>query len=53
MCAIRRQELRAGSPYVILTTLWMIEDFTAESGATRVVPGSRAVQLIVERGPRR
>ena len=27
-------------PYFVLTTIWMLDDFTADNGATRVVPGS-------------
>lgn len=27
-----------GDPYTVFTTLWMLDDFTAENGATRVVP---------------
>ena len=33
-------ERDAGSPYFVLTALWMIDDFTEKNGATRVVPGS-------------
>jgi ectoine hydroxylase-related dioxygenase (phytanoyl-CoA dioxygenase family) len=29
-----------GAPYSVFTTLWMLDDFTVENGATRVVPGS-------------
>jgi ectoine hydroxylase-related dioxygenase (phytanoyl-CoA dioxygenase family) len=29
-----------GDPYSVFTTLWMLDDFTVENGATRVVPGS-------------
>lgn len=37
---------RATDVYVV-TTLWMLDDFTADNGATRVVPGShRQVQPI-------
>lgn len=27
-----------GDPYTVFTALWMLDDFTAENGATRVVP---------------
>ena len=30
----------AGAPNHVLTALWMLDDFTVENGATRVVPGS-------------
>jgi len=30
----------AGEPYRVLTTLWMLDDFTTQNGATRVVPGT-------------
>lgn len=29
-----------GEPYSVFTTLWMLDDFTPENGATRVVPRS-------------
>lgn len=29
-----------GEPPAVLTALWMLDDFTVENGATRVVPGS-------------
>jgi ectoine hydroxylase-related dioxygenase (phytanoyl-CoA dioxygenase family) len=30
-------------PFEILTALWMIDDFTVENGATRVVPGTHRI----------
>lgn len=40
-------ELPAGSPYVILTTLWMIDGFSPNNGSTRVVPGThRALRSV-------
>jgi ectoine hydroxylase-related dioxygenase (phytanoyl-CoA dioxygenase family) len=32
-----------GSPYFVVTTLWMIDDFTPDNGATRIVPGSHLI----------
>jgi ectoine hydroxylase-related dioxygenase (phytanoyl-CoA dioxygenase family) len=29
-----------GAPYVVMTALWMLDDFTEDNGATRVVPGT-------------
>ena len=29
-----------GEPFRIVTTIWLLDDFTSESGATRVVPGT-------------
>jgi ectoine hydroxylase-related dioxygenase (phytanoyl-CoA dioxygenase family) len=29
-----------GEPYRIVTTIWLLDDFTNENGATRVVPGT-------------
>jgi len=32
-----------GEPFHVMTALWMLDDFTPENGATRVVPGSHRV----------
>ncbi len=32
-----------GAPFVVVTAIWMLDDFTPDSGATRVVPGSHRV----------
>jgi hypothetical protein len=29
-----------GEPYRVVTTIWLLDDFTIENGATRVVPGT-------------
>ena len=31
------------NPYLMVTTLWLLDDFTSTNGATRVVPGSHPV----------
>lgn len=38
-----------GSPFSILNSLWLLDDYTAENGATRVVPGSH---LVTEKTPK-
>lgn len=32
-----------GEPFAVVTSLWLLDDFTAENGAPRVVPGSHLV----------
>lgn len=32
-----------GAPYFVVTSIWMLDDFTTENGATRVVPGSHRI----------
>jgi ectoine hydroxylase-related dioxygenase (phytanoyl-CoA dioxygenase family) len=29
-----------GEPYAVVTSIWMLDDFTTSNGATRIVPGS-------------
>src|SRR5262249_9769499 len=33
----------ASEPYQVVTTLWMVDDFTPTNGATRVIPGSHRI----------
>lgn len=35
-----------GEPFRIVTTIWLLDDFTSENGATRVVPGTH--QLLTQ-----
>jgi ectoine hydroxylase-related dioxygenase (phytanoyl-CoA dioxygenase family) len=30
-------------PFFVLTAIWMLDDFTVENGATRIVPGSHRI----------
>ena len=32
-----------GEPFMVMTAIWMLDDFTIENGATRVVPGSHKI----------
>ena len=32
-----------GEPFMVMTAIWMLDDFTLENGATRVVPGSHKI----------
>ena len=32
-----------GTPYYVVTSIWMLDDFTPDNGATRLVPGSHRV----------
>jgi ectoine hydroxylase-related dioxygenase (phytanoyl-CoA dioxygenase family) len=32
--------IRSGDPFIVTTTLWLLDDFTPTNGATRVIPGS-------------
>ncbi|HZF48374.1 MAG TPA: phytanoyl-CoA dioxygenase family protein [Polyangiaceae bacterium] len=42
-------ELAPGEPFMVVTALWMLDDFTPQSGATRVVPGSHRLRRSVPR----
>lgn len=39
----------AGEPFAVVTALWMLDDFTVDNGATRVLPGSHAYTRAVPR----
>jgi ectoine hydroxylase-related dioxygenase (phytanoyl-CoA dioxygenase family) len=32
-----------GEPFLAMTAIWMLDDFTIENGATRIVPGSHVI----------
>jgi len=32
-----------GEPFMVMTAIWMLDDFTIENGATRIVPGSHKI----------
>jgi len=32
-----------GEPFMVMSAIWMLDDFTFENGATRVVPGSHEI----------
>ncbi|HEY2367022.1 MAG TPA: phytanoyl-CoA dioxygenase family protein [Polyangiaceae bacterium] len=32
-----------GEPFMVMSAIWMLDDFTIENGATRVVPGSHEI----------
>lgn len=34
-----------GAPYFVVTSIWMLDDFTPENGATRIVPGSHHITM--------
>jgi len=38
-----------GNECILITALWMLDDFTPENGATRVVPGSHRIALPLAR----
>ncbi|MFN7974747.1 MAG: phytanoyl-CoA dioxygenase family protein [Acidobacteriota bacterium] len=37
----------AGAPWVVVTVLWLLDEYTARNGATRVVPGSHLFRRMV------
>jgi hypothetical protein len=36
-------ERTPSSPYIVVTAIWMLDDFTTANGATRIVPGTHLV----------
>jgi ectoine hydroxylase-related dioxygenase (phytanoyl-CoA dioxygenase family) len=30
-------------PFMVMTAIWMLDDFTIDNGATRIVPGSHTI----------
>lgn len=43
------KERAPGEPFIILTALWLLDDFTAANGATRIVPGTHLLHRPVPR----
>ncbi len=43
------KERAPGEPFIILTALWLLDDFTADNGATRIVPGTHLLHRPVPR----
>lgn len=41
------QPLPAGAPFVVVTAIFMLDDFTEDNGPTRVVPGSHLTRRAV------
>lgn len=39
----------SGDPFFVVTTIWMLDDFTTANGATRVVPGSHVIARPIPR----